>query len=107
MKTKLKTTTTTRATKPKELTKLLRPKARYGDFIPGQESKTGNSVSRQKKKITKIAREIRWEAEAEAEALVELEHDIHVHEREGSGVSDDDERKRNRVSERASLIKCR
>ena len=27
-----------RATEPKELTKLLWLKARYGDFIPGQES---------------------------------------------------------------------
>lgn len=73
------TTTMSRATKPKELTKLLRPKARYGDFILGQESKTGNSESHEKyKKNKKIAREMRWEAEAEAEAWAELEHDIHV-----------------------------
>lgn len=44
------TTTMRRATKPKELTKLLRPKARYGDFILGQESKTGNSESHEKYK---------------------------------------------------------
>lgn len=35
-----------------------------------------------KKKIQKIAREIRWEADAKVEALAELEHDIHVPERE-------------------------
>lgn len=47
------TTTMRRATKPKELTKLLRPKARYGDFILGQESKTGNSESHEKYKKKK------------------------------------------------------
>lgn len=70
---------TTRVTEPKEQTKLLWPKARYEDFIPSQESQTGNRMSEREEQ-----REGVWLYGCVCVCVrlsvfeVELEHDIHV-----------------------------